>query len=366
MHKQLPFYLYIICVMLCVLLQSNRCVYACSTPVFRYAISKWPPDTYYATVIHDGPLSKEGEKAISLLRGIGNRDHTLNLKIDVKNIAGPQIITYEDILSELGEDKLPAILLFYPHKKEASVASFWHGPLNSESVNLILDSPIRRQVVKQLVAGDVATWVMIKSGDKTKDSQTIKNLTDNLLILQKEMRKKDKLDAIPFLNGDDAFSFSIIPVSRKNKAESVLLAMILNMDPKTKHDSSVPVAFPVFGQGRTLTGHKRETLDKESVGKVCTFLCGECSCMIKAQNPGLDMMLAADWSKALKNIPEEDKAPPVLTGINLGETSKESKDATTDAPNDRRRMSFAQIIVLTLAGIGGVTFAISGYIYFRK
>ena len=39
------------------LLLSLASALACSVPVFRYALEKWPPDVYQATVFHRGPLT---------------------------------------------------------------------------------------------------------------------------------------------------------------------------------------------------------------------------------------------------------------------------------------------------------------------
>jgi hypothetical protein len=35
----------------------TEALWACSVPVFRYALEKWPADAYLTTVFHRGPLT---------------------------------------------------------------------------------------------------------------------------------------------------------------------------------------------------------------------------------------------------------------------------------------------------------------------
>jgi len=53
--------------------------------------------------------------------------------------------------------------------------------------------------------------------------------------------------------------------------------------------TSGPVAVPVFGRARALSVLMADTLTQESILDVCVFLCGACSCMVKAMNPGVDL-----------------------------------------------------------------------------
>ncbi|MFT5104551.1 MAG: hypothetical protein ACI9UA_000166, partial [Pseudoalteromonas tetraodonis] len=39
----------------------------------------------------------------------------------------------------------------------------------------------------------------------------------------------------------------------------------------------------------------------------CFFLTGACSCQVKAQNPGWDLLLSADWEKGLLAADQKKK-----------------------------------------------------------
>jgi hypothetical protein len=43
-------------------------VLACTVPVFRYALERWPPDDYLLTVFHRGPLSSEDKETTERLQ----------------------------------------------------------------------------------------------------------------------------------------------------------------------------------------------------------------------------------------------------------------------------------------------------------
>ena len=42
---------------------SGCAIYACNVPVFRYALERWHPDPYRATLFHRGPLT-EAQRAL--------------------------------------------------------------------------------------------------------------------------------------------------------------------------------------------------------------------------------------------------------------------------------------------------------------
>ena len=66
-----------------------------------------------------------------------------------------------------------------------------------------------------------------------------------------------------------------------------------------------PMAFPVFGRGRVLYALVGAGVNAENVRHTLDFLVGGCSCTIKRQNPGVDLLLTADWGPVVPAPPEE-------------------------------------------------------------
>ena len=50
-------------------------VLACSVPVFRYALERWPPDAYEVLILHDGPLAERDQELLEaeLTKLLGRR-----------------------------------------------------------------------------------------------------------------------------------------------------------------------------------------------------------------------------------------------------------------------------------------------------
>jgi hypothetical protein len=69
--------------------------------------------------------------------------------------------------------------------------------------------------------------------------------------------------------------------------------------------SREPMVFPIFGRGRKLDALAGKGISTENVEEYCAFLSGPCSCQVKLQNPGLDLLLAAEW----ESVPGGEKAP---------------------------------------------------------
>jgi hypothetical protein len=64
-------------------------------------------------------------------------------------------------------------------------------------------------------------------------------------------------------------------------------------------DRSEALAFPVFGRGRALWPLVGRGINAKNVQEASEFLVGACSCQVKEQNPGFDLLLSADWDSLL-------------------------------------------------------------------
>ena len=49
-------------------------------------------------------------------------------------------------------------------------------------------------------------------------------------------------------------------------------------------------------------------LNADLIHDLTEFLCGACSCQVKEQNPGFDLLLSTDWNAAL--FGEDSEGPP--------------------------------------------------------
>jgi len=357
---------------------------ACTTPVFRYALERWPADYFPAVVFHRGKLSAEHKAVLDVIRTAGKKGSAnvgvylvdLDKKLDKgtselwkrhKSLPLPcMVVTYALPYSGRGRPRYP---------DDPFPPTLWSGKLTKANATALADSPVRREIAKRIIAGDSAVWIILEpgkgksgkgkaakagaskptavqqgsaSGEKAKakakpaDAKpvTVKAAT---AILDKTLAKAHKFFARqaapqpPPRFGQPAppanlkVAFSTIRVSRDDPAERMLVAMLLHSekDLLNKEYANEPMVFPVFGRGRLLWALVGKGINEDNILESCAYITGSCSCEVKWQNPGVDLLFSKDWDKALYETMVEDDPMPMLRGMpdeNDKKTSKDKKD----------------------------------------
>jgi len=285
-------------------------VLSCSTPVFRYALERWLAYSYIIEVIHDGKLDDSQQLALDYLKSSTKPGITANIKIIET--------THDESLGNESE-KLPVIKLFYPKEHRINEV-VWQGELTEENAKNIVDSPARKNAVQNIENGDASVWFFLESGNKIEDDKAAKILESQLKRLSQELQLATSatnaagfpLD-INIINS--GVSFSMVRVSRTNPAEEIFAKILLGTEPDLA-SYKVPMAFPVFGRGRALFALVGKGINSKQIELTCNTVIGWCSCTIKEDNPGADLLFMADWDKALGDSswiqPEEI---PEITGL---------------------------------------------------
>jgi len=322
---------------------------ACQVPVFRYALERWRPDPYEIVIVHEGKLSDEhGSTLVHLEESlVGPNGPIVNLRFETIDLTREedQLERWKQIHAD-GKGSTTAHL-FYPHEAyQKDSRPIWSGGFTKENMDAVLDSPTRRELVKRILAGDSAVWLFLESGNKKEDDQLLKTLQAYAKTAGKEIKipegviQKSALDDPDLLLGpSDAenilessvplkIAFSIRRLSRKDPAETILLAMLLHLedDLLDKEMANKPMVFPAFGKGRILPPLIENGINEENILGDCGYLCGPCSCQVKNQNPGMDLLVKADWWTALEgsSVIVEKELPP-LTGVEDLIAAAESK-----------------------------------------
>lgn len=291
---------------------------ACSVPVFRYALERWPPDAYEFVVIHDGPLGEKDQALIKWLEKAAESAGPAPSFI-VRTIDRSGEVKEHDakLVEQAPADKLPWLAVLYPISTR-NPTPFWAGRLAGKEAKAIVDSPVRHEIAKRISKGESAVWLLLESGDKTKDDAAAKLLAKELKTMEKELR-------VPELTDDPAdrlaldeqtvplkVAFSIIRFSRTDKAEQLFIQMLLGTE-EDLDGFKEPMAFPVFGRGRALWALVGPGINADNIVETCAFLVGPCACQIKAQCPGTDLLLLVDWDELLEgealSLPELASLP---------------------------------------------------------
>jgi len=307
---------------------------ACQVPVFRYALERWPADPYRLLIVADPEptFSRDQQAAVDAAQSLEHAN------LVVRRVR-PDDVEWPD---DLERPPLPALALQYPAAMLRDEV-IWSAPLERNQLERLLDSPARRALAKQSLAGDTAVWVLLESGDAEADRLAFDDLRRHLDTAESELVLPEgvvgKGNEVP--EGGDPenelqseiplhIKFSTLRISADGPVESVLRAMLLRSEPELADSGGGqgrgPLVFAMFGQGRTLPALFAADLSEESVVFGCSYLCGACSCQVKRENPGFDLLLTCDWQAALAGIGSAipEKILPPLSGVILPNTAEQA------------------------------------------
>jgi hypothetical protein len=254
---------------------------ACNIPVYRYALENWPTDHYQVTVLHRGPLAAEAQQLVQRLH---ERAASANLVVRIIDLTQPEGRDVPERFLKTDVSAGPILFLNYPVTTKIETDA-WSGALTAEAVDSLVDSPVRRELATRLHAGETV-WLLLASGAKEADEAAVKVVVENR-------------SAAP--------PSALLRVKRDDPAERVLVRLLLGSEPDLA-GSDVPMAFPVFGRGRVLYALVGTGITAKNVRQADSFLGGDCSCTVKRDNPGTDLLLTADWSDLRASGPPEGES----------------------------------------------------------
>jgi hypothetical protein len=278
--------------------------WACNVPVFRFAIERWRPDPYRVVVFHRGPLAEAGREQIAPLEDQSDKSLVnVNVRIvdlDELDADSEEAAADRALYSALGEPALPALAVLYPQSLNIP-KPLVSGPPDREAIGKLLDSPARQELVNRLAAGQTAVWLLLESGKEDQDGAAAALLEDELKKLESELELPELTTAPEdslLTSAPLAVGFSLLRVRRDDPAEQALVAMLIGSESDLAERND-PMVFPVYGRGRALWGLIGPGITAKNIHDASAFLVGPCSCEVKEQNPGFDLLLAADWDELL-------------------------------------------------------------------
>jgi hypothetical protein len=287
---------------------------ACNVPVFRFALEKWPADLYEVVIIHRGELSASDK---ALVQNLTKDKSAANCTVEVIDLAGRPEEQVQALLARFPRMELPFLLVRYPRVCGID-ADVWTGKLSAISLKSVLDSPARQELARRLLRGDSAVWLLLESGVKTKDESAARLVQTELRQLENKLklpsRTDDPEDRINPEGPPLRVAFSLLRVSQADPAEQVLVRMLLN----SENDLSgrrVPMVFPIYGRSRALYALVGSGINQENIAEAAQHVVGPCTCTIKEQNPGVDLLVSARWDDLLTGRLVKERPPPPLPSL---------------------------------------------------
>jgi hypothetical protein len=321
---------------------SSGVLVACQVPVFRYALERWNAGTWKIVVLSEGPLSSEHRQSLQKLEQsstatAANSNLPFGLQhIDLTAATPADRRRWEFIREVAGDPKTPVVVALYPQLAtvDQPVASLMR--LSANTADQILTSSARSELASRLSAGHTAVWLFLESGNSQSDQEAFERLNRQLKVDEQRLLLPTAADLqitpeqlnkvrIPL-----KIQFSTIRLSRDDPSEQFLVDSLLGSETDLK-ELAEPIAFPVFGRGRVLYALVGKGIDSKTVAEASDFLIGPCSCQVKEQNPGFDLLLIHNWAASIGDSlisstgPQSQQKPKLLT-IPRGNTNKSGSD----------------------------------------
>ena len=307
---------------------------ACTIPMYRYALERWDTDFYRVVFFYENELPKGISETLNPLVNasvaiygevptdvnVEPQDVKANMSlrfVDLANDPDPQML---ELWQTQNHPELPWVVIRFPRSAGLQHV-LWRGPLDALKTDTLVESPARSEIVQHLLQGQTAVWALLETGDKEKDERALQQLTKGLERAQVELKlpELDEQDEEEWLSGKDKIplkiDFHIVQVARSNAQEIPLITMLIKSYPEMMKQLREPMAFPIFGRGRTLMGLAGDDISKTAIMNMCRFLVDSCQCQVKEENPGVDLLLTADWNRVFEMLPAFREPEPLLTGV---------------------------------------------------
>ena len=316
-----PLHIFLLAAM--AMVASAAVAMACQVPVFRYALERWPADKYQVIVLSSGALDAASQTSLQRLQS-AQAEHGANFEVasaDVATIDDPRLLK---LWQQHQPNDAPLMVVLYPRAAEQVPDRVIEASeLSNAAVDRLLHSPVRKEVARRLSSGQSAVWIFVPSGDAEKDSSALRTLEHRVAASQERLTvpTAEVLDIEPERLENNQIplriEFSVVTLDRQDPQEAFLLAILAQSEAGLSQ--AEPQAFPVFGRGRVLYGLVGRGIMPATIDTACKFMAGPCSCQVKNQNPGFDLLLSYDWDEAVAGsmisdaLPDESAEPVLLT-----------------------------------------------------
>ena len=203
----------------------------------------------------------------------------------------------------------------------------WRG----ESDPSVTNAAVLVDVADRILSGDSAVWIQVDSGDEAADKASFERLVARLKFFESvaELPEIDPNDPSSKLGPGPALAlrFSTLRIKRSNPVVTMLVGPEKDSPPADE-----PWIAPVFGRGRVLGIWPASLMDEEGIDEACFYLTGACSCQVKLQNPGWDLVMNIDWEERLYLAGEGSSPEDVTTAVDEEKEPEQKPDQVKFTP----------------------------------
>ncbi len=275
---------------------------ACNVPVFRYALERWQNDLYHVVVFHKGELAGGDRQRVDEIEkrsstGGGNT----NFEVTAVDVSKPFEPGFEELWKTVPVDAALPYVLVQARMGREKVLTVWNSPLSNLDFDRLTHSKERQEIVARLLKGHSAVWVVLPGKDEIETHNTVNLIETELNRLQDELPLPEGIGA----QGSEVYSeipltlrFSVLVLKPGPEADDLLPEIFRRIAPGAA-EAGKPLVAPVFGRGRAVDVIPGDKVDEATVEDLSKFICGACSCQVKEQNPGFDLLMTVPWNERL-------------------------------------------------------------------
>jgi hypothetical protein len=158
---------------------------------------------------------------------------------------------------------------------------------NPGEMKNLSSSPVRMKIASELMAGKLCVMLYLTTDNKEKDEKGLK-------LIQKSV------DSSPFKD-----IITLVVLSRNSVEEAHFASLLLNVESDLKSIPE-PMLFGIFGRFKALEPLLGRGITEENIKLMINFLTADCSCLIKDNLPGTDILFTNNW---------DNPAPALLNKI---------------------------------------------------
>lgn len=315
---------------------------ACDTPVYRYAMYRWEPTPYEVYHFHRGEVGAAFTAASDEIFN-ANSDQVSPANVAVYPVSlddDPELKTIPRDVRRLWEAKVeqgvkaPLTVIVNPKGYEV-----FAGDLGGKEIAALVNSPSRTQIGEHLKKGHAGVYILLPGKDDELNraaeeavAKLVKDVNDGKLQLYAGPQLYNPLDPkfelpVEKSGGDGEESEATDEEdSPKEDADKKpphsAVSMKLTRDQLDADDpwlyrslmavendlhefQDEPMLFVVYGRGRALPPYIGKGIVYSNLVEITDFITSACSCTVKDQNPGVDLLMAYDWQSASAALVEK-------------------------------------------------------------
>jgi hypothetical protein len=271
---------------------------------------RWQPAPYEVYFFHDAEPDQQDQKVAELLESFGRGNAApanvvylpVNLAEDKELASVPPDVKKA---WEARDDKsLPAYFISTPYG-----AGLSFHQLDAENVKALVESPARKSLAAQLETGKLGVFVLLTGADAAETKQTQEIMQE---LVEEVQSGKVSLYVSPSQDGAEASGaesneekkevkantgLGLMTIDRDSQEEQWFVRSLLAMEPDLAAETR-PMVFLIYGRARALLPYIGKGITRENLLREIEFVSGACSCTVKEQNPGVDLLVRYDWESA--------------------------------------------------------------------